>query len=84
METHLDDFQKSDLAPISIDWDYRSTNKMFRLTEMPVIVDLKYMQILVKEFSFSPLFKLVDCGKLFPGGIKVKNVIQFLNVVWAD
>lgn len=84
METHLDDFQKSDLAPISIDWDYRSTNKMFRLTEMPVIVDLKYMQILVKEFSSSPLFKLVDCGNFFPGGIKVKNVIQFLNVVWAD
>lgn len=42
MKPHLDDFQKSDLAPISINWDYRRTSKMFRVTEMPVTGDLKY------------------------------------------
>lgn len=43
METHLDDFQKPDLPPISIDRDYRSTNKMFKVSEMPVTVNMKYL-----------------------------------------
>lgn len=39
----MDYFQKSDLAPTNIDWDYRRASKMFRVTEMAVTGDLKYM-----------------------------------------
>lgn len=43
MEAYLDGFPKSDLAPISIDWDYRSTSRMVRVTETPVTRDSKYI-----------------------------------------